>query len=206
MEFLVISDTHTKHNEMDIPKTDLLVFAGDANVRSEESYFEFIKWFSKQDAKYKIFIPGNHDKYCELNQNLSIFIGAIYGVYVLIDEEIELEGCRIYGSPFTPTFYDWSFMLNQEDMKEKWKSIPEGLDLLVTHGPPLGILDLCPGGNVGCPELLEAVTKNKPKYHVFGHIHESYGVHKTEDTTFINGSVLDGRYRFHTKPIQGGII
>lgn len=206
MKFLVISDTHSQHDMIDIPKTDILIFAGDANVSTEEDYFEFIQWFSRQKAKYKIFVPGNHDWYCYRNQNLAVSIGLTFNVEVLIDSMSEIKGYKIYGSPYTPKFMNWAFMLNGEQLRKKWNLIPDDLDILITHGPPKYILDYCPGGHVGCEELTKRVKEVKPKYHVFGHIHESSGTNVTEHTIFLNGSVLDGNYRRHNKVILGGEI
>ena len=49
-----------------------------------------------------------------------------------------------------------------------------GIDVLVTHGPPIGHGDECEGGHrAGCVDLLaEVQNRIKPKYHVFGHVHE----------------------------------
>jgi Predicted phosphoesterases, related to the Icc protein len=56
----------------------------------------------------------------------------------------------------------------------KWNKIPDDTDILVTHTPPVGHGDLCcTGVRAGCVELLTTVQQRiKPKYHVFGHIHE----------------------------------
>lgn len=50
----------------------------------------------------------------------------------------------------------------------------------MTHGPPKGILDRCPGGSVGCEHLLRPVRRAKPLMHCFGHIHEGYGIEEIE--------------------------
>lgn len=65
----------------------------------------------------------------------------------------------------------------------------------------MGILDLCIDGHVGCYDLGEKIKDVKPKYHIFGHIHEGYGIHETEYTTYINASVLDGDYNCVNEPI-----
>ena len=52
--------------------------------------------------------------------------------------------------------------------------IPVGTDILVTHTPPVGYGDRCATGvRAGCVELLNTVQRRvKPKYHIYGHIHE----------------------------------
>jgi len=52
--------------------------------------------------------------------------------------------------------------------------IPDDIDILITHGPPLGYGDFCFSQmRAGCSELLSTIQQRvKPKIHVFGHIHE----------------------------------
>ena len=70
--------------------------------------------------------------------------------------------------------------------------IPEDTNILVTHGPPLGICDQNSAKqHAGCPELLDTVKRVKPQVHMFGHIHEGYGTRTTEDTLFINAASID---------------
>jgi Icc-related predicted phosphoesterase len=62
--------------------------------------------------------------------------------------------------------------------REYWDLIPDGLDVLITHGSPFGILDQeePSGEHLGCAELLKAVEDKKTKVHIFGHIHGGAGV------------------------------
>jgi Icc-related predicted phosphoesterase len=131
----------------------------------------------------------------------------------LLDSGEEIEGVKFWGSPPPPPppGNHWSFNLTyaytKEDADEVWDQIPDDTDILVTHGPPKGILDLVPGSyekfnpeNVGCPYLLEHVMERvKPKLHVFGHIHEGYGIttRKVDDKhiMFVNASVHNGKFK-----------
>ena len=94
-----------------------------------------------------------------------------------------------------------------DEIRRKWDLIPEDTDVLITHGPPHGILDLVPSdmsGNyehAGCEELLLAVKRVKPKLHVFGHIHEGYGVARRARTTFVNACICDAAYRPINEPV-----
>tara|TARA_R110002073_G_scaffold128374_2_gene274096 strand:- start:242 stop:643 length:402 start_codon:yes stop_codon:yes gene_type:complete len=121
----------------------------------------------------------------------------------LQDESVEIEGLKIYGSPWQPWFFNWAFNLRTpEELKEKWDKIPEDTDVLVTHGPPLGILDLTMDGlNVGCSELIKAVERIKPRAHIFGHIHEGYGDTMLDGCIFVNASINTHRYRPINEPI-----
>jgi len=118
----------------------------------------------------------------------------------LQDQELNVLGFRIYGSPWQPEFYSWAFNLNRGDeIRAKWKAIPEGIDILITHGPPLGHGDECViGDRAGCYDLLQEIEMRiKPKVHVFGHIHEGYGVTTNDVTMFINASTCNVRYNPH---------
>lgn len=103
---------------------------------------------------------------------------------------------KIYGSPWQPWFYDWAFNLPRGDaLREKWDLIPGDVDVLITHGPPHGILDRnLEGENCGCEELHAAVDRIKPKVHAFGHIHLSHGTGRAGNTLFVNASICTERY------------
>jgi Icc-related predicted phosphoesterase len=98
---------------------------------------------------------------------------------------------------------DWAFNLQRGPaLREKWALIPEGTDVLITHGPPFGILDwTARGERVGCEDLLEAVRRVKPRLHVFGHIHEGYGEHEQDGTRFVNASICTEAYQPTNAPI-----
>jgi Icc-related predicted phosphoesterase len=121
----------------------------------------------------------------------------------LNDSQIVIEGIKIWGSPIQPWFYDWAFNRQRgADIKKHWDLIHADTDILITHGPAHGILDLTMDyRNVGCEELIKKIEEIKPKYHICGHIHEAHGVLKNEATTFINASQLNVHYRPVFKPI-----
>jgi len=108
----------------------------------------------------------------------------------LNDSPFEYEGLKFWGSPISPTFFDWSFNRDRgPKIKRHWDMIPNDTDILITHGPPAGILDRNRKNvNCGCDDLLEALARVNPKLHVFGHIHESYGIHDSSSTKFVNAS------------------
>jgi len=156
--------------------------------------------------KYKVVIAGNHD-WCFANGTLpkheAVDMFAAIGVTYLHDSEATIEGLRFYGSPYQPRFFDWAFNLDDDELKRKWSRIPAGIDVLITHGPPYGILDnTIDHRNVGCRHLLnEVVDRVKPRIHAFGHIHHAYGREYKHGTLFVNASNLDETYRYANKPI-----
>ncbi|WP_291724176.1 metallophosphatase domain-containing protein [Bernardetia sp.] len=209
MKILFISDTHGQHASLKLPKLDketestMLIHTGDISKRGKEDEVkDFLEWFEIQDYTYKIFIAGNHDFLFEMNPTLAESLVPTNCIY-LNNSAVEIEGIKIWGSPITPRFFDWAFNCDRgEKIRQHWNQIPKDTDILLTHGPAYGILDqTIQGLQVGCEELSEVIGEIKPKIHAFGHIHEGYGMTNHSDTTFINASVLDIRYKLKNEPV-----
>lgn len=205
MKILFMSDTHGLHRKLkNMPHADMLIHAGDVSKRGEDHEIEdFINWFSKQDYQYKIFIAGNHDFYFENETTNRIQKMLPQNTYYLCDTGVAIENINFWGSPITPTFFNWAFNRDRgKDIVKHWDEIPKNTDVLITHGPPLGVFDRTKSGlNVGCEDLLKKVKLVQPKYHLFGHIHEAYGIYEDDRTFFANGSILDENYTMTNEPI-----
>lgn len=209
MKITFISDTHwlikDKNTRDDLtsmlPGGPILVHAGDVSGRGTAGEIrEFLDWFSTLPYMHKILIAGNHDFLFETMPDTAAKILAEYpGVTYLNDSGVTIEGIKFWGSPVTPWFHNWAFNRLANEIGRHWDLIPDEVDVLITHGPPHGILDetVREGLNVGCPLLLKKVKEIKPKVHVFGHIHEARGVHEEDGTTFINASAVDLGYRLY---------
>jgi len=202
MKIVCISDTHEMHGELKVPDGDILIHAGDFTGRGEaRAIRKFDDWLGTLPHIHKIIIAGNHDFLFESDPKRAraLLTNCTY----LEDDETDVEGLRIYGSPWQPWFYDWAFNLQRgAEIKRKWDKIPIGIDILITHGPPAGYGDECERGErVGCIELLTAIKRTKPKYHIFGHIHENPGVWTNSGTTFINASSCNLNYRIAHEPV-----
>jgi Icc-related predicted phosphoesterase len=164
------------------------------------------KWLQSLPHSHKIVIAGNHDWLFERQKKQAIeLLKADYpNIVYLEDSGIEIMGLKFYGSPWQPWFYSWAFNVTRGQLHKYWDLIPSGLDILVTHGPPMGILDQAAAHlgseHVGCAELITAVERTKPKIHVFGHIHGGYGKRQYGDTAFYNAAAVDEAYRPVNKP------
>jgi len=128
--------------------------------------------------------------------------------HYLEDELVVLDDTlAVYGSPWCCSFNNWGFGLPPGAISQMlYSKIPEGLDILVTHGPPLGRADLNQGQiRVGCPELLQQVqARARPRVHVFGHSHECLSSPKNDEafpavssdgqSVYVNASTCDHGY------------
>jgi Icc-related predicted phosphoesterase len=206
-----ISDTHNCNDQIDVPDGDILIHSGDATVNGTvEELKIFNKWFSSLPHNHKIFVAGNHDWLFERNNKLARTL-LNKKINYLQDSICEIDGLKIYGSPWQPRFFDWAFNLNRgPQLAEKWKLIPDNVDILITHGPPNGILDEVPRSwgidYTGCDELRKRVeeiaTFGGLKLHIFGHIHCGYGVDEKFGVKFVNASNCDETY----DPVQRPIV
>lgn len=211
LTLVAISDTHGHHESIDLPRGEMLVHAGDSCSRGTLGEFEdFLAWFSAQPHEHKVLIAGNHDRVLELDPELAR--AAIPdNVTYLQDQAAEIAGFRVYGSPWTPIFADWAFMLPRgELLAERWRQIPTDTQILITHGPPYGHGDLAPPNvsryprSVGCLELLHALQRVRPQVHVFGHIHQGHGVTVSDEvpfTRFMNAATCTEAYRPDHPPL-----
>lgn len=202
MRVVLISDTHNLHEKLVLPAADVIIHAGDVSGNGTfREVLNFLQWYSELPYANKIFIAGNHDFAFE-HKSVPV-LDLPQGITYLEDSMVTVNGVKVYGSPYTPEFYNWAFMKKRgPQIKKVWDAIPQGVDILVTHGPPLMILDEnAKGQHQGCEDLLLSVKQVRPKIHVFGHIHEAYGIEEQFGTRFVNASVLDQHYRMVNTPI-----
>lgn len=208
-----------------LPDGDLLIHAGDfSNIGGRDDVKEFIEWLIWIAPRYThgvVFIAGNHDKSFDPKYNyegynegkpqwlqdiLSDLELSDYGVTYLENSSVVYDGIKIWGSPITPWFYGdtWAFNKQRGDeIDEVWKTIPDDTDIIVTHGPAYQYGDFTVNDrtHVGCADLGNRIHEIKPKMHVFGHIHEGFGVIEEEGTAYINASICTERYKPINQPI-----
>jgi Icc-related predicted phosphoesterase len=213
MKILFLSDTHTQHRQLrNLPDADVFVHSGDMsamdfrtpNADAEKNAQDFIDWMNALNYRYKIFIAGNHDLYFASKTREEIQQSLPENMYYLCDSGVEIEGVKFWGSPVSPIFHNvWAFTRQRgEKIAQHWSLIPKNTDILLTHCPPFSILDSTANGeHIGCRDLLQTVQAIKPHYHLFGHVHESYGIERQGETTFINGGGLNGNYKIVNQPV-----
>jgi predicted phosphodiesterase len=219
MKLVVISDTHNKHKQIDLPEGDVLIHCGDfTGMGRTHEVLNFLKWWVSRPHKYKILVAGNHDLGFENNK---LIITQLLSDYYLNSNNHYLEHSSVviddklfFGSPYTPEFLNWAFMYDRgsEKAKQLWSLVPSNTDVLITHGPLENILDKCNSfhpkypENAGCGVLRNVVeTKLKQlQYHLCGHIHEGHGMdyHKIEPVVCVNASICNEKYEPKNKAVE----
>jgi Icc-related predicted phosphoesterase len=210
MKILCLSDTHEFLPNLDLNGIDLVLHCGDITFKAKYSYSAQAKYYREVfypwwecilDKCPAYFIWGNHD----------FFASPISSVFApsedisLYDEEVIVNGLKIYGTPWQPRFCDWAF--NLEDSPDQlgliYKQIPNDVDILITHCPPWSILDQNDlGEHCGSVELFNRITQLKQlKLMAFGHIHEAYGSLSFNEVQYVNCSIVNEKYSPANKPI-----
>ncbi|MDR2963385.1 MAG: metallophosphatase domain-containing protein [Bacteroidales bacterium] len=192
MTILHLSDTHNKHNLLkDLPKSDIIIHSGDVSEDGTESeVLDFLQWFCSLNYAHKIFIAGNHD-FC---LDGGLIEGLPENVHYLCHTGVEIAGIKFWGVPS---------LLSSElhgSTAHEIAQIPQNTDVLISHQPPYGILDYKHNLHFGNPELLKAVERIQPRYHLFGHIHKNYGIQKIGATTFVNAAITSGKSKIMNTP------
>lgn len=170
----------------------MVVHSGDFCMGgNEKEAIDFLNWFCDLPYRHKIFICGNHDD-CLFGANIG---GLDENVHYLCNSDVTIDNVKIYGIPM---FMDDCISGHQA---QNYADISNDIDVLVTHNPPFGIFDFDNGIYYGSKELLQRVSDIKPKVHLFGHIHDNYGMIHSQHTVFSNASLVDNDYRLTNKPV-----
>lgn len=174
MKIVQISDTHSRHHLLQcIPDGDVLIHCGDfSDNGTEEEVLDFLNWFMELPYPHKIFVAGNHDLCLWDAEDIE---DLPKNVHFLQDRGVTIDGVNFFGIAY-----------NHPET-----TIPSGVDILVTHEPPMEILDKTLGIHWGNLPLRNRVFEVTPRYHLFGHAHEANGTLKKNGIVFSNGSVLD---------------
>jgi Icc-related predicted phosphoesterase len=200
---VAVSDSHCQHTKLLLPEGDFLLHAGDFSHKGRTAEcLDFLKWFDTQPHKHKVFIAGNHELGVE--QNPDIFRAMVKEVapscHYLNEQSIELDGWKIFGSPWTPHFYNWAFNAHRgPEIQAHWDKIPNDTEILISHGPPHGVLDLVmDGSHQGCRDLKKTI-ENRLKnlqIHCYGHLHLEGAQSTVQDgVIYVNAACVDEEYK-----------
>lgn len=187
----------------DLPDGDVLIHAGDAlNHGTEKEFWPFSIWMAHQPHALKVYVPGNHDFWVQKNQDIARALMAEGRVHMLVDKAIRWRGLKFCGTPWVPNLENWAYYGSHETLLRRFLAIPSNTDVLITHCPPAGRQDLVSHSHVGSSELAaRLVGLNQLKLHVFGHIHEGYGLMTGMSHLSVNAAIMTREYEPTNKPI-----
>lgn len=208
-----ISDCHGHHMMLKVPPgIDVVVHSGDESnfndFRNTNETLDFIEWFASLEIKTKIMIAGNHS-YAIFNKLVRRKEIEKKDIIYLENETKVIDGIKYFGTPYTPTFNDWVFMKDRAKMFKIWDLVEKDTDIIISHGPPKGILDVSINTNgtydlCGDSNFKTRIMKRdfEPKLVLFGHIHNcgvvvNQGILQLSGykTLFSNGSIVeDGKF------------
>lgn len=231
MKITAISDIHGLLPE--ISPCDVLLICGDivpldiqSSTPKSEMWLggEFAQWINNLPCQHVIAVWGNHD-FIGMHmgdntlgkQRFDIclgkptkykieFLDGNYTNVIVGDEEI-----TIWGSPWCKPFGTWAFMMEEESLIDRYKSMPKNCDIVITHEAPkigkMGLIQQGPntGFKAGTKVLTDIIKDRQPKYALSGHIHSSE--HKLSqykgagDTLFATVSLLDEQYKHTYQPL-----
>lgn len=226
-KFVCISDTHTKHRELEMPQGNVLLHSGDISytyksdlLEERKQLIDFSEWLGELSYEHIVVVAGNHDFLFEKEEEEAVSILTQHNdrVHYLNQSSVTINGIKIYGEPRQPKFYDWAFNVSRNNMKDVWELVPDDVDILVTHGPPLGYGDVVENKTsfdlfhanqferVGCKHMknmIDSRIENPFKLITFGHIHEGYGqwYKPLTNTHIVNASVVNNKYKVKNKPV-----
>lgn len=198
-----------------VPDGDVLVHAGDlTNTGKYVELLHVVDWMKNLPHEHKLIVCGNHELEVSGDTQLVKDIFEKDGIRVIHDEVVDIDGVKFYGQPRTPEFFDWGWMYRRGfEANQIWSGLPEGIDVVVCHGPPFGYGDVCPDYtnrhkgtsaslvHVGCAEQAQRLSEVKPSFVVCGHVHFSYGPHATPwGTVVVNSSICTERYEPSNRP------
>lgn len=208
MRLVCISDTHSLHEQLpSLPGGDVLIHAGDFTGNGKlVRGFEFIEWFGVQEHAHKILIAGNHD-FCAEDRPFSSWIREHcekHKIIYLEDTSVVIDQVKFHGCPWTPEYRNMAFGGTPKVMSEKMQLVPDDVHVLITHGPPRRLFDYVPADDkhVGCLSIAGRLPFLKQlKVHIFGHIHEGYGIRKKEGVISANVSTCTEKYKPTNPPV-----
>jgi predicted phosphodiesterase len=221
-----------------VPPGDVFIHSGDLTFRGTlDEVRSELQWIDSLSHQYKLVVAGNHDMYFDasipdghrfrswrIDRPVSVeaLLAEFPSVVYLQDAAATIQGVKFYGSPWTPWFMDWAFNFPETDLQNhytaaaKWRGIPDDTDVLVTHGPPYGILDTVDqcstweDNRKGCKALYQRIGQlDHLKLHVFGHLHRGYGMathylhgEDYNETIFVNAAINTIHYDPYNEPIM----
>ncbi len=202
MNAMFIGDTYGQHDAILLPRGNMIVHAGNITKNGTRAEVEdFLQWFSSLPYKHKIFIAGAHDRFLETDP-AAVRAMIPEGVVYLEESGVEIEGLKIWGSPYNCYNHGSAFSCDATEIVAHWEKIPAETDMVIIHTPAYGVLDEnFKGEHEGSKELLRRLVKVEPKYFIYGHRQSTHGYEYRHGIHFINASVSNEEFKITHKPV-----
>lgn len=207
-KIICISDCHGQYANLSLPAGDVLIDAGDWTADDDyRSICDYLAWMNAQPHEHKVIVPGNHQTWVEANPDQFMALKDIVApsVIYLNDSGTEIAGLKMWGSGYTPVFFDWAFNVERGPaIQAHWDLIPTDTQVLITHGPAMGILDKTREGHFGCANLATTIRERLKSLvlHQCGHFHGPGGqVEIVGGVMHVNASVVNERYVLTNQPV-----
>jgi len=196
MRLVMISDTHGRHRKVDVPPGDILIHAGDfTQYGKRDDAVDFNAWLGELPHRHIFVALGNHEanapwraEASALLTHATLLCGQSVCVAVPAPSAVSEGHECTYGTSTSMMLFGTDFFWPMRTKNPHYEAIPNGVDILVCHGPAAGHVD----GGSGCSELLHHCKRTRPRLVVSGHIHNAHGVSEghgeLEGTTFVNAA------------------
>jgi Icc-related predicted phosphoesterase len=196
LRVVAVSDTHGNFSTLRVPCGDVFVHAGDFTMSESDAgeVAAFLKWVRALPHRHKILVPGNHDPLFQ--GDTSLVARHLGRTHLLVDRSVTIDGVVFYGTPWSRVPGSRAFYLPDADEgQQKWREIPENVDVLISHAPAHGVLDFDrkAARHVGEVGLRDRVDQIKPAVHICGHVHDGAGESSNHGVFAINCAVVDRR-------------
>jgi len=187
-----VSDTHGRHRDLEVPRADILIHAGDFTAYGKlTDAIDFNAWLGELPHPHKIVINGNHESNADWQKRAAeILSNATHLVQQGASYEVGPAVVNVFGTQFFWPIADTDVTVQSAGLhgcgNPAFDQVPAGVDIVVTHGPVKGRVD---GGGSGCSAAARMVHRVRPKLVVSGHIHHAHGVvTDSVGTTFVNAA------------------
>ena len=203
MKIVIISDTHAAHQDLGVLQGDVLIHCGDFEhaFANHDSVLDRVDaWFARQTFQLILCTGGNHDfaLQARTRRGARPFRHAHY----LQDSGVTFGGLHFYGTPWVPKLPNFAFYADDAALAAAWARIPDDVDVLITHTPPLGVLDVSSRGQaLGCAHLALRLKELRPRLHCFGHVHAGAGRQVIGGLTYVNAACVDRNLEIVNPPV-----
>src|SRR3990167_3831002 len=140
MDIVILGDTHGFHP--DVPDGEILIHTGDFTQGwgGRDHVKDVAKWLGAMPHPHKFLVGGNHDGSLFAHEEQCRAVLGVRGITYLCHRAAMVGDIKIWGSPYHPQFAG-VFGKNQEELMMLWRQVDPDVDILITHGPPYGVLD-----------------------------------------------------------------